>query len=427
MDSERRIVVVGAGLAGWRTCTELRDQGFAGEVVLVGEEPDPPYDRPPLSKGEVGPGTGDLGVDPAAYQVEFRPATRAVGLQGASALGDRELGVALADGEVVPADAVVVACGAEPIVPAGWVLGPRVRTLRTRVDAIALGRLIDEVGAGGSFAVLGGSWIGLELTSRLAAAGVACRVFERAAWLAPHLPPEIGRQVRRWAEAAGVQVELGLPVTEVVADADQVRVTTPAEVVVADAALVALGVRPATGWLTDAGLRLAPSSAALRVSAQMASSDPRVVGVGDVTQRWAPRYQTWLAGGHWQDALDAPPVAAATVLAVLRGEAPTRSYDAVPYFWSELFGHTVQWTGYLTDHRAARLVVRGSITDDLSWSVCWLDEQDRLRALLACDAPRDAVAARKAQAADPQGAPVVDVAALEDPGVPLRATLVTNR
>lgn len=426
------VVVVGAGLAGARTCMELRTAGYGGPITLIGAESDAPYDRPALSKQAVDDTTGDLGFDAAALRVDFRPGTRVAGLTGASRTADASLRLVVEGRESVLADAVVVATGALPIVPTGWQLGDRVRTLRTRADAIALATLVDSLGARARVAVLGGSWIGMELASRLAAVGIAVTVLEKSAWLLPHLPPEVGRQVRRWCDGVGVEVGLGLPVDRVTmaeAPEDGVTVaTTGGGQLTADAALVALGVRPATGWLADSGLGLSPRSGALRVDQHLRSGDPRVIGVGDAVERWSPRYRAWLPGGHWQDALDAPVVAAQSVLAALAVTGPPSkaSYDAVPYFWSEMFGHTLQWTGFLTDYRSARLVVRGNM-DAGPWTVCWLDENARLRGLLACDRPRDAVAARKAQAADPGGAPEADIDALADPQRPLRDCFVAGR
>lgn len=422
------VVIVGAGLAGGRTCAELRAHGYEGRVTLLGAEAVPPYDRPPLSKGAAAPTTGDLGFDFDQLQVDFRPEVTVTGLVGASRAADAALRVRIAGAGDVAAEAVVVATGATPIVPAGWSTGPTVRVLRTRTDALALGELIDVLGPRARFAVLGGSWIGLEFASRLSAAGQAAVVIEKAAWLLPALPPEVGRQVRHWCAEGGIEVRLGLPVDTVTSAPTGVTVDTAGEQPLhVDAALVALGAAPAAGWLAETGLGMSPRSGALRVDQHLRASDPRVIGVGDAVERWSPRYRAWLPGGHWQDAMDAPAVAAQSVIAAVADAGPpTVGYDAVPYFWSEMFGHTLQWTGFLTDYHSARLVVRGDMAGG-AWSVCWLDENARLHALLACDRPRDAVAARKAQAADLSGSPEVDVDALADPDRPLRTCLVASR
>lgn len=418
---DRPVVVVGAGLAGSQTCRELRSAGYAGPLVLVGAEPDAPYDRPPLSKGAVTAATGDLGFDAAELNVDFRPGVAVTALHGASRAGDGELAVELDADDPLTAAAVVVASGAAPIVPDAWDLGPRVVTLRTRADAIELDRLLmQELRPGDRLAIFGGSWIGLEVATRAAAAGLAVAVVEKASWLLPQLPGEIGRQVRRWCDDAGVEVHLGLPVSAVSGGAagdGPVTYQRGEDMDRADAALVALGVRPATDWLHGTELTMSPRNGALRVDAGLRSADPRVVGVGDAIERWSPRYSAWLPAGHWQDAMDEPKVAAASVLAALHPTpgAASPAYDAVPYFWSEMFGHMLQWTGYQPDPLAARMLLRGDPATQESWSVCWLDDDARLTAVLACNRPRDAVAARKLQAADPAGAPRMDLDALADP------------
>ncbi len=419
-EDPQTVTVVGGGLAGARTCQELRTQGFAGELTLVAAEEQPPYDRPPLSKGQGGD-PDRLGLDLADMSVRVLAGQPAVGLTGASRAADEALLVHVGV-DRLPADAVVVATGARPIMPAGWHLGARVRVLRTWDDATALWGAVAALPPRARVVILGGSWIGMELASVISAGGAAVTIIEQASWLLPLLPPELGRTALGWCADAGVDVQLGEPATEVV-DGPPAAAFVGGERLEADLVVIALGVRPDTDWLRDSQLKLSPRGGALRVDARLATLDPRVVGVGDAVERWSPRFRQWLPGGHWQDALDGPVVAAATVLASLRGERPTATYDAVPYFWSELFGRTVQWTGFLPDYRAARMVVRGNITEQ-AWSVAWMDEDERLLALLACDRPRDAVAARKAQAADLVGAPRVDPAALADPDVPLKSCLI---
>lgn len=430
-DDAKHVVVVGGGLAGTRMCEELRRQGFAGAVTLVAAEPGPPYDRPPLSKGRDGVARSDLRIDLDALDVRVLPETRATELLDAATQSRESLRVRLdrADAELLIADAVVVATGAAPIVPPSWPDSPSVRVLRTREDAKNLWSTLDVAGPRAKVAVLGGSWIGLEFATVASGLGAAVTIYERAAWLLPMLPPEAGRAVKHWCDDAGVQVHLGSPVEYLTVGPDietpQVTVHTADSEVEFDFVLVALGVTPDTAWLDDSGL---PCSAkgALKVDAHLRTRDPRVVGLGDAVERWSPRYQRELPGGHWQDARDEPVVAAASVLAALAGETTTSqlgpAYDAVPYFWSELLGHTIQFSGLVPDYHVARMIVRGSLAGE-SWTLCWLDPRDRLQAVLACDRPRDAITARKALAADPEGLPLVDPTLLADVDTPLAASL----
>ena len=465
------VVVVGGGLAGVRTCEELRRQGFDGAVTLVSAETGPPYDRPPLSKGRDGVERADLRIDLDALDVQVLAGARATGLEGhnAGAPGSADDGSApgSADGNAgapgsaddgsapgsadgqdgngsplrvtldsashpeLPADAVVVATGASPIVPQAWPQDEAIRVLRTKDDAVHLWSALDAAGPSARVAVLGGSWIGMEFATVARGLGAAVTIYERAAWLLPMLPPEAGRAVGRWCDAAGVTVHLGAAVDGLEvgdptdASARRITVHTASSAEQFDLVLVALGVAPNTSWLHDTGL---PTSAkgALKVDAHLRSRDPRIVGVGDAVERWSPRYQQPLPAGHWQDARDEPVVAATSVIAALAGRTETSElgapYDAVPYFWSEIFGHTIQFSGFVPDYRVARMVVRGSLSD-ATWTLCWLDARDRLQAVLACDRPRDAITARKALAADPEGLPTVDPALLADADTPLAASL----
>jgi 3-phenylpropionate/trans-cinnamate dioxygenase ferredoxin reductase subunit len=152
-----RVVVAGAGLAGFRTVEELRARGFAGPITLVGAEPRPPYDRPPLSKKFL----ADPGLDPslkadfAALEVDFRPAEAATGL------GD-EL---VTSRSAYPFDHLVLATGALPVALPG---DGRQRFLRTYDDALALRDLLKP---GLRLAIVGAGWIGAELATAAAAHG----------------------------------------------------------------------------------------------------------------------------------------------------------------------------------------------------------------------------------------------------------------
>jgi NADPH-dependent 2,4-dienoyl-CoA reductase/sulfur reductase-like enzyme len=121
---------------------------------------------------------------------------------------------------------------------------------------------------------------------------------------------------------------------------------------------------------------------------------PGIVAVGDVAARWSPRWNRRLRITHWDDASSGPAVAAASLLAA-GDTGPV--YDPVPYFWSDQFGHKVQYLGQLGTedkpefHEAA---------DGRGWSVAWFDAERRLTAVLAADRPRDIAQARRLLASD---------------------------
>jgi 3-phenylpropionate/trans-cinnamate dioxygenase ferredoxin reductase subunit len=364
----KRVVVVGAGLAGLQTVTALRAQGYAGELVLLGAERHPPYDRPPLTKGFLLNDVDDstLPFDPQELKVDVHYGVRATGLRP---------GVVETDAGDQPYDGLVIATGAEPL----RLPGTGGLYLRTRDDALALrAALRPDV----RVLIVGAGWIGAEVATAAARRGCRVTVLEQAATPVPHvLPPEVGRHLVPWYAQAGVELRSGQRVAAVRPDGVEL---VGGELLRADVVVVGIGVRPATGWLEGSTLEL---DAGVLVGPDLRASWPDVVAVGDVAARWSPRYRRRIRGEHWDDALRAPAAAAATLLG-----RPT-SYDPVPYVWSEQFGRMVQYAGVPAPN--ARLVWRGDPTGDPTWAVFWLTEDDRIAAVLTVDRPRDLTQARR--------------------------------
>jgi NADPH-dependent 2,4-dienoyl-CoA reductase/sulfur reductase-like enzyme len=178
----------------------------------------------------------------------------------------------------------------------------------------------------------------------------------------------------------------------------------------ADVVVVGVGVRPETGWLTGSGLAL---DRGIVVDEHLRAA-PGVVAVGDVAAWWSRRYGSRMRVQHWDDATAGAAVAAASVLAT--GD-PTALYtapvhDPVPYFWSDQFGHKLQYVGH---HDPAATPIVREPADGKGWSAAWLDGDGRLAAVLAVDRPRDLLLARRAliDGTDP------DPDRLADPSVPL--------
>lgn len=167
-----------------------------------------------------------------------------------------------------------------------------------------------------------------------------------------------------------------------------------------------VGVRPATEWLAGSGIRL---DNGVVTDEHLRTSLPGVVAVGDCAAWWSRRYGVRLRVEHWDTALGAPDVAAATLV----GDVAV--YDPVPYFWSEQFGHMVQYAGH---HDGARLIRRGDPAAEgkPGWAVCWVTEDDRLAALLSVNRPRDLVQGRRLI----EGGRRLDVNRLADPAIALR-------
>ena len=383
----KRIVVVGAGLAGARGVQELRAQGFPGELVLVGAEPHLPYDRPPLSK-DVLRGKADtsfLDVPWADLAVDFRSSCTATGLRDGLLETDR--------GDLAY-DGLLLATGAHARLPA-VLAGPQTHVLRTLDDAL---RLRAELVPGSRVVVVGAGWIGAEVATAAAAAGCRCTVVELAdAPLSGALGP-VGALTVPWYAEAGVDLRLGTAVEGVEPGA---VVLGGGERLPADVVVVGVGAEPDVEWLAGSGVQL---DRGVVVDEQLAASLPRVVAAGDCAAWWSRRFGTRLRVEHWDDALHAPAVAASTLLGT------PAVHDPVPYFWSEQLGHLLQHVGHAG--AADRVVHRGAPGDPGGCAVGWLDG-DRLVALLAVDRRRDSSQARKRI-----GTPV-DADRLADPGVPI--------
>lgn len=389
------VIVVGGGLAGARAVEALRAKGFEGRLSLVTAERHRPYDRPPLSKAVLRGETDDttLDADWDALRCETLLGVRATGLRLAAVRGGA---VETTAGEL-PFDGLVIATGATPLRLPG---AGRQRVLRTIEDSLALRARLE---AGVRVVIVGAGWIGAEVATAAAARGCAVTVVEAAdAPLATAIGPEIGGYTAPWYAGAGVRLLTGVKVAAV--EEDGLALTDGGRIE-ADEVLVGIGVRPELGWLERSGLEL---DGGVVTDGALRTARPGIVAVGDCAAWWSARYGRRLMVEHWDLALHAPEVAAATLLG--RPEV----YDPVPYFWSEQFGRMVQYAGH---HPAAdRLVYRGDPAGP-KWAACWL-AGERLAAILTVDRPRDLLQGRRIIAA---GA-VVDPMAIADPDVALRNT-----
>ncbi len=387
--------MVGAGLAGLRTITELRERGFTGHITLIGAETWPPYDRPPLSKKVL---IEDHAVDPSlqadfgALDVDFRPAEAATGMDAVT--------VSTGRGKY-PFDHLVLATGAVPVA----LPGPgRQRFLRSYDDALALRGLLRP---GLRLAIVGAGWIGAELATAAAGHGVRVTVAEAGlAPLAAAVGAPVGAQTARWYAEAGVQLRTGVVVESVQPGG---LALAGGDWVAADEIVTAVGVRPATGWLDGSGVWLENGVA---VDAGLRASLPGVYAVGDCAAFSSRRFGRRLRFEHWDVALHAPEVVAANLL------GGDEAYDPVPYFWSEQFGRMVQYAGYHGD--AERLVWRGDPAEP-KWAACWL-AVGRLVAILTVDRPRDLLQGRRLIAS----AEPVDAARLADPAIPVSGAAHTR-
>ncbi|WP_221359761.1 NAD(P)/FAD-dependent oxidoreductase [Streptomyces beigongshangae] len=381
----RTVTVVGASLAGLYAARELRARGFDGRLVVVGDEPHRPYDRPPLSKDFL-TGRSDedrlaLG-DPeenAGLDAEWLLGVRARGLD---ARGRRVL---LDDGRAVSCDGVVVATGASARRLPGPGRGPAgVHTLRTLDDARALRA---ELTAGPRrVVVVGGGFIGAETASSCAVLGHDVTVVEAARLpLIPQLGPEMAALCAALHRRGGVGLITGTGVAALRGTAAVTGVElTDGRLLPADVVIVGIGATPDTGWLTGSALALADG---VLCDDGCVTALPQVVAVGDVARVGGTRAE------HWTSATEQPRVAVHNLLA---GHT-ARTVRPLPYFWSDQYGARIQFAGRRLDTDTVRIAegaTAGGAPDEGGFLALY-EREGRTTAVLSVDRPRSFTRVRR--------------------------------
>ncbi|QMU80148.1 oxidoreductase [Streptacidiphilus sp. PB12-B1b] len=396
----QRIVVVGAGIAGMQTALALRERGYDGGLTLLGAEPHPPYDRPPLSK-DVLLGKAEhsrFEVDYPGLGVELLLGRRALAPDTARRTLRTEAAAGGGDAEELPYDRLVLATGARPVALPG--LPGSAHLLRTHDDAVALKAALRP---GARVVVVGAGWIGAEAATVARQLGCAVTVVEAAGTpLAGALPAEVGERMRGWYAQAGAELRTGAAVSGF--SEGSVRLAS-GEVLPADVVVVGIGARPDTGWLQGSGIAL-DAGGAVAADDRLRASAEGVFAVGDCASFPSARYGARLSVHHWDNALQSPRTAAANALGA------DEVYDPVPYFWSEQFGRMVQYAG---QHGPGDQPLWRGAAGDAAWSVLWL-RGDVPVALLAVDRPRDVAQGRRLI----ERRTPVDRARAADPSVPLK-------
>lgn len=336
---EDHVVVVGAGLAGWRLCEALRRDAFAGAITLVGDEADPPYDRPPLSKqvlaGKWEPERATLATPERleAARVDLLLGVAAAGLDVASTT------VHLADGRAVRGSRVVVATGSRArTLP--YSAADRVHTLRRRADAVALIEAVSVLAPGTAVAVIGGGFIGAEVATALVARGLAPVVLEEAA--RPLMGP-LGEEVATWLEglaaSAGVELRNGQRVRDVRVEGDGLRVDVGDEPLDVPVVVVGAGALPNVEWLAGSGLTI---DNGVVVDERLQAAEG-VAALGDVARfAWENVAGTEaIRIEHWENAN----LHAAALARTWTGQEALAGLT-IPYFWSEQYGKKIQMLGH---------------------------------------------------------------------------------
>jgi NADPH-dependent 2,4-dienoyl-CoA reductase/sulfur reductase-like enzyme len=340
LESSDHVVVVGAGLAGWRFVEALRREGYDGALSLIGDEPYPPYDRPPLSKHVL---AGKWEVDRTLLATPELVTKHEVTLHLGEAATDLDVAgttVHLKNGTALTGTHVVIATGTKARrLP--FSADPLIHTLRSHNDVVGLNEALSRLAPASIVAVIGGGFIGAEVATSLHARGFVPLVLEAA--LRP-LVNVLGPEASSWLEGlagdVGIELRNEQAILDVVA-ADEGFTVVFAGGATLDVAAVVVGAGALTNdeWLKTSGLTI---DNGVVVDENLLATD-RIGAIGDVARfMWKSSTGTELVRiEHWQVANDH---AAHLARYWTRGEAPVAMM--VPYFWSDQYGKKIQMLGH---------------------------------------------------------------------------------
>ncbi|KAA1176979.1 FAD-dependent oxidoreductase [Rhizobium tropici] len=379
----RRIAIVGASLAGVRTIKALRRKGFDGDVVLIGEENELPYDRPPLSKQFL---TSDDPVaakllEPESFydSVDLRLGVRATGLSL------RDQSIALNDGSRVYADHIVIATGANARSLPGLPDSDRVARLRTIEDAR---RIRSAFANAEHILVVGGGFIGCEVAAAARKRGLAVTIIEPAsAPVIRGVGALVGGIIASLHRERGVDVRLGVNVRSVdqgvggclatLSDGTQIETSF---------IVVGVGAVAGTGWLQGSGLDLS-NGVLCDAHCRAVGGGGHVWAAGDVAAWPSGLFGEVRRIEHWTNAAEQAGCLATNLL----DSDAASGHDPVPYVWSDQYEHKIQILGSVNGDDDTKLL-QGSI-EDLRFSLAY-SRAGLLRGVVAFDMPSEVVAMR---------------------------------
>jgi 3-phenylpropionate/trans-cinnamate dioxygenase ferredoxin reductase subunit len=356
-------VIVGASLAGAKAAETLREEGFDGKLVLIGEEPERPYERPPLTKDYL---RDESPREKAYVHPENFYAEHDIELLTGTAVTTLDLArkqVTLDGGRELGYDRLLLSNGAQPrpiSIPGAELDG--VHYLRTLGDCDALRARLD---AGGSVAVIGAGWIGCEFAASARMRGAEVTIVEPASVpLERVLGPEVGGVYRDLHRDHGVRLLSGSGVASFEGD-DAVRrvMTSDGQAIDCDYVVVGIGAVPRIELAASGGLR---TDNGILVDERLATSAEDVYAAGDVANAWHPFYGQAVRVEHWANALNQGPAAARAML------GQPVSYDRIPYFFSDQYDVGMEYSGFAPEWD--EVVFRGDPASR-EFIAFWLREQ----------------------------------------------------
>jgi NADPH-dependent 2,4-dienoyl-CoA reductase/sulfur reductase-like enzyme len=337
----RRLVVVGASLAGLRAVEAARKTGFDGEIVLVGAEPHLPYDRPPLSKSFLDAPAEGEGPAASPYFRTEEMLRDELGVEvrlGAPATGldvDRRL-VRVGD-DAIPYDALVIATGARPRLLPGCEGLAGVHPLRTLDDSLAVREALE---AGARTVVIGAGFIGSEVAATARKRGLEATIVEALPTpLVRATGREMGAAIAALHERNGTTLRCGVGVRAIEGGTAVERVVLDdGTEIPADLVVVGIGVVPSVDWLAGSGLTLDDG---IRCDENLWTGVPGVYAAGDVASWFNPVLGVRQRMENWTAAAEQGATAARNAL----DPAHAKPYGTVPYFWSDWYDVRIQFVG----------------------------------------------------------------------------------
>ncbi|MFF3033333.1 NAD(P)/FAD-dependent oxidoreductase [Streptomyces rubiginosohelvolus] len=418
VDAHQTFVIVGAGLAGAKAAETLRAEGFTGRVILIGDERDHPYERPPLSKGYL-----DGKADRDSVFTHERPWYAGADIelhlgQPVTALDRYAKTVQLGDNTVIHYDKLLLATGSEPRrldIPGTDLAG--VHHLRRLAHADRLRNVLAALGRdNGHLVIAGAGWIGLEVAAAARGYGAEVTVVEAEPTpLHQVIGPELGQIFTELHSSHGVRFHFGARLTEITGQDGMVLAarTDDGEEHPAHDVLAAIGAAPRSALAEAAGLELAERAhgGGIAVDASLRTSDPHIYAAGDVAAAHHPLLGTRLRVEHWANALNGGPAAARAML----GQDVT--YDRIPYFFSDQYDLGLEYSGWAPPGSYDEVIIRGD-AGKREFIAFWLKDRRVLAAMNVnvwdvTETVQELIRAR--QQHDPE--------ALADPSVPLDSLL----
>lgn len=337
-------IIVGAGVAAASAAATLREHGDDAAIVMIGDDPHPPYDRPPLSKSLLQGGDPDINARPddfwVRHDIELRLGVRVTAI-------DTVARIVEAGGDRLRYDRLLIATGGRarrPNVPGSDL--PGVHLLRTVADARAIRA---DAERGGRAAVIGMGFIGAEAAASLRARGNEVVAISPALPLERVLGPEMGRAIAALHGAHGVDLRLGPSIAAFEGDGRVERIrTTDGEIIECDFVVAGVGIEVNSELAAAAGIE---TGNGIVVDAHGRTSAPGVWAAGDVASHDHPIFGR-IRVEHWQNAIE---MGAAVARAMTGAPEP---YSRVHWFWSDQYATVIQYAGHHTD--AADVVFRGA-------------------------------------------------------------------